>query len=64
MPDNVIALWPHKLKKEPVRYTIEFVHDSDGFHFIVHDVQDSKHDRLSVMADLQAAANSLQDSTD
>jgi len=61
MDSNVTSIWSKKLEKQPVKYTVEFIHDKDGFHFIVHDVQNSEHDRISVAKDLQAASNSLQD---
>ena len=56
---SVANLTLERLKRNPIGYTVYFEHDENGLSFTVYDVQDSKHDRVSVAADFKAAANSL-----
>jgi len=56
---KIVNLSQFRLKKEPVRYTIEFTHDERGFYFWVRDTPDDKENRIAIAADLEAAAKSL-----
>ncbi len=58
---SVVSLTKHRLKKEPVFYTVIFKHGPDGMSFVVHDIQDTKADRLAVARDFEAAAASLKE---
>lgn len=61
--DNIFSLTREKLRRSPVTYTIAFHHSEDGMSFVVHDIQDTKKDRLAVARDLEAAAESLRAET-
>ena len=58
---SVSNLTIERLKRNRMGYTVYFEHDESGLSFTVYDVQDSKHDRESVAADFEAAAESLRD---
>ena len=59
MTQSVTDLTLKRLALNPVIYTVVFRHDEEGMSFIVHDIQDSQHDREAVAADLEAASVSL-----
>lgn len=50
----------HRLKREPVLYTVVVRHDHEGMSFVVHDVQDTPKDRLAVAKDLEMASKQLR----
>jgi len=57
---KAISFTKEKLRRSPIVYTVAFCHDENGMTFIVHDVQDTKKDRLAVARDFEAAAESLK----
>ena len=57
---SVANLTLERLKRSPIGYTVFFEHTDEGMSFTVYDIQDSEHDRLSVAADFEAAAESLR----
>lgn len=47
--------------KEGMEYTVVFRHTNDGLSFTVHDIEDTKKDRLAVARDLERGALSLKE---
>ncbi len=57
---SITNLTLERLNRKPIGYTVFFEHTGEGMSFTVYDIQDSEHDRLSVAADFEAAAESLR----
>lgn len=58
---DAINFTKERLRRSPTIYSVAFCHDEKGMTFIVHDIQDTKKDRLAVARDFEAAAASLKE---
>ena len=58
---KVVSLTTERLRREPVRYSVVFRHDQNGLSFTVHNIQDTRRDRLAVARDLAVAAELLKE---
>lgn len=58
--DIVADLTWHRLRRQPVQYSVVIRHDEEGMSFVVSDVQDSREDRLAVARDLERASKQLK----
>jgi hypothetical protein len=60
-PGVVSSLSKFRLKKNPVRYSVEFTHDETGCSFTANGVNDTPHDRLRLAEVLENAARSIRE---